>query len=125
MSKTVKIILSVIIAVMVISAGYVFSMSKRPDVKETFKIGAVLPLTGNVGFIGEGFRNAMLLAKEQLGDTKYNYEIIFEDDQHDPKLTAGAANKFISIDKVDAIVSLGDSTAPAVSPLATITLSSF
>ncbi len=103
-----------------ILAGLVFpGCEKKAEVKETFKIGAVLPLTGNLGFIGEGFRNAMLLAKEQLGDTKYNYEILFEDDQHDTKLTAGAANKFISIDNVDAIVSLGDSTAPVVSPLAT------
>ncbi|NOZ67745.1 MAG: ABC transporter substrate-binding protein [Deferribacteres bacterium] len=108
------------IAAAVILAGFIFAgCEKKAEVRETFKIGAVLPLTGNLGFIGEGFKNAMLLAREQLGDTKYNYEILFEDDQHDTKLTASAANKFISIDKVDAIVTLGDSTAPVVSPLAT------
>ncbi len=119
MRQTRKRFIGIIIAVIAVLAGYVFSGCQKSDVKETFKIGAILPLTGDLGFIGEGFKNAMLLAKEQLGDTKYNYKILFEDDQHDQKLTAGAANKFISIDKVDAIVSLGDSTAPVVSPLAT------
>ncbi len=117
MSKTTRIILSVVITAVVFFMGQVFSVSKAA-VKETFKIGVSTPLTGNVGFVGVGMKNAMLLAKEKLGNTKYNYEFIFEDSQFDPKVAASAANKLISIDKVDAIVTVGHG-GPIVSPLAT------
>ena len=74
---------------------------------EQIKIGVVVPMTGNLAFLGEGIRDAMLLAKQDLGSTQYAYELIFEDDQLDPKMTASAVNKLIGVNKVDAIVSFG------------------
>ena len=64
-------------------------------------------------------RDAALLASERLGDTKYNYELFFEDDQYNPKLTASAANKFINIEKVDALITCEASPGQVVKPLAT------
>ncbi|HDH10846.1 MAG TPA: ABC transporter substrate-binding protein [Nitrospirae bacterium] len=122
MKKTVKAIGGVIITVAVILSGYMFTGCEKSEMpaakKETVKIGMVLPLTGGIAFIGVGMRNAAILAKEHLGDTKYNYEILFEDDQYNPKLTASAANKFINVDKVDAIVSCEASPGQVVSALA-------
>ncbi len=117
MSKTVKVILGVIVFAMIVSAGYMFSMSKKPVVRETFKIGFIGPLTGDIGFLGEGMRNAMLIAKEELGDTKYNYEYIFEDTQNDPKIVVSAVEKLVSIDKVDAILTLGVNAGLVTSPI--------
>lgn len=88
------------------------------DDKPVFKIGVVYALTGDLAFLGEGMRDALLMAKEELGDTKFDYEFIFEDDQLNPKLTVGAAKKLVSIDKVDAIFSLGSDTGTVVSGLA-------
>ncbi|GBD96538.1 MAG TPA: amino acid ABC transporter substrate-binding protein [Nitrospirae bacterium] len=117
MSKTVKFIFCVIIAVVLVSAVYVFSMSKKPVIKDTFKIGMIAPLTGDAGFVGVGMKNALLMAMEQWGDGKYNYEFIFEDDQLDPKISASAAQKLINVDKVDAVVTVGH--APRITfPLA-------
>ncbi len=117
MNKRTKIIISLILAVVLVSAVYVFSMSKKPVIKDTFKIGMIAPLTGDAGFVGVGMKNAMLMAREQMGDAKYNYEFIFEDDQLDPKISASAAQKLINVDKVDAIVTVGH--APRITfPLA-------
>jgi len=114
MSKVFKIVLSLFIAIFFIAGEQVCAESGK---KATFIIGMVAPLTGDAGFVGEGVKNAMLLAKEKLGNTKYDYEFIFEDDRLDAKASAGAAQKLINVDKVDAIVTIG--VAPAiVSPLA-------
>ncbi len=115
MNKTLGIILGLIIAVSFIASGHVFA--ERKD-KATFIIGMDAPMTGDVGFVGVGMKNAMLLAKERLGDTKYNYELIFEDDRLDAKASASAAQKLINVDKADAIVTIGVG-GPIVNPLAT------
>ncbi len=114
MGKTLKIILAAAILITVIFTTNSFSAGK-----ETFKIGASWPLTGNLAFMGEGLKNAILLAKEQLKDPKYNYEIIFEDDQLNPTLTATTVNKLISIDKVDVVISQGSGPGHVTTPIAT------
>lgn len=120
MHKRSKIIISVFLAVILIAAGFVISDSFAGS-KETFKIGVVTPLTGPIGFIGEGVRDALVLAQEQLGDTKYKYELIFEDDANDQKLAASAANKLTSINHVDALLSLDSPSGNVVNPIATRT----
>lgn len=115
MNKTAKIILSLLIAAAFITGGQVFAAGGE---KATFIIGMDAPMTGDVGFVGVGMKNAMQLAKDRLGDTKYDYKFVFEDDRLDPKASASAANKLINIDKADAIVTIGVG-GPIVNPLAT------
>ncbi|HLD12444.1 MAG TPA: ABC transporter substrate-binding protein [Candidatus Nanoarchaeia archaeon] len=88
------------------------------DNKQTIKIGAVVPLTGGAAFLGEGTQKALTLAKEQLGNTQYNYEIIFEDDALDPKQSATAAQKLINVDGVDVLISISSGTGNIVAALA-------
>ncbi|NOZ69508.1 MAG: ABC transporter substrate-binding protein [Deferribacteres bacterium] len=118
MRQAVRIFAGMVAAAVIMSAGYVFSMSGKPEVKPTVKIGFSIPLTGDIGFIGEGMRDAAILAKEEMGETKYNYELLFEDDKLDPKIDATVGNKFISIDKVDVIVSAGGGSGGVLSRLA-------
>ncbi|MEW6602244.1 MAG: ABC transporter substrate-binding protein [Nitrospirota bacterium] len=107
---------SVALIASVLLAGYAYSMSDKP--KGTIKIGFSIPLTGDIAFIGEGMRDAAILAKEEMGKTKYNYELLFEDDKLDPKIDATVGNKFISIDKVDVMVSAGGGSGGVLSTLA-------
>lgn len=87
--------------------------------KPVVKIGATLPLTGDSAHLGESARDAMILAKESLPkNTKYDYELVFEDDGLEAKKTAAAANKLINIDKVDSIMSFSSGTGGVVSPMA-------
>ncbi len=87
--------------------------------KPVIKIGASLPLTGDSAHLGESARDAMIMAKENLPtDTKYVYELVFEDDGLEAKRAATAANKLISIDKVDAMMSFSSGTGGVISPIA-------
>lgn len=102
--KAVRIIISAFVVSAFLFSGSAFAESE----KEKFKIGMVVPLSGPVAYIGEAMKNSLILAKEHIGTTsRFDYELIFEDDQLDLKLDASIGNKFINIDKVDAIVTLG------------------
>ncbi|MDB5259264.1 MAG: Branched-chain amino acid transport system substrate-binding protein [Candidatus Taylorbacteria bacterium] len=114
MKQHLKIILSIIILIAI--AVLIARMPNKPPA--SIKIGVIVPLSGNVAFLGEGVRNAAMLAQSQLHDTRLKYELIFEDDGFDPKRTASAAQKLISIDKVDAIVTLASSAGNIVNPIA-------
>lgn len=91
--------------------------NNRPETA-TIKIGVAVPLTGNNAFAGEGIRNAINLAKDKLGKTKYKYEVIFEDTNTDPKSAATSAHKLIDIDKVDAIIDAYAPIGVTIAPLA-------
>ncbi|MEW6585517.1 MAG: ABC transporter substrate-binding protein [Nitrospirota bacterium] len=112
------------ICIIALSVSFLLSGCEKKtgtEEKLTFKIGETLPLTGKLGFMGESMKEALLMAKEEVekqGGLKFNYEVIFEDDQLDPKLTANTVNKLINIDKVDAVISLDSGGGNITSELA-------
>lgn len=75
--------------------------------KQTIKIGATFPLSGGAAEAGTVTRDAMEMTLENLQQKglKYNYEIIYEDNQLNPQKVAMTTNKLINMDKVDAIFS--------------------
>jgi ABC-type branched-subunit amino acid transport system substrate-binding protein len=117
----IKHIVGLIIIIALVIVGYLFISGNNKNATESIepiRIGFVGPLTGPLAFIGKGIQDAMLLANTKLTDTKYKYELIFEDDQLDPKKTVGAANKLINIDRVDVVVSVTSGSGNIVSPIA-------
>ncbi len=88
--------------------------------KPVVKIGAELPLSGEYARIGEANRQAILMALEkwQNKNTKYKYEVIFEDDQMVTSRAAMVANKFINVDKVKGIISTWGIVGPVVADVA-------
>ena len=113
-----KRIIQIVIAIIVIvGLGFIITtnISKSTE-KNVIKIGVAVPMTGNQAFVGEGIKDAVLLAQKNLKDTKYKYELVFEDVPVDPKIAASAAQKLINIDKVDAIIDayapIGNTIAP-------------
>lgn len=113
--KTVVLGLSVAILVIL---GFVYQSGKTDSSEDSIKIGVIGPFTGDLAFLGDGLRNAILVAEENLGSTRHKYEILFEDDRFDPKTTASAAQKLINIDKVDALISFSSGTGKVVTPIA-------
>jgi branched-chain amino acid transport system substrate-binding protein len=87
--------------------------------KETIKIGAILPLTGNLSAIGTGEKKGIELAYDSIKKLYPDKEIvvIFEDFKSDTKLAVSAANKLISTDKVQAIITSTTAASEAVSPI--------
>lgn len=88
--------------------------------KPVIKIGAELPLSGEYARIGHANQQAILMALEkwQNRNTKYKYEVIFEDDQMATSRAAMVANKFINVDKVKGIISTWGIVGPVVADVA-------
>lgn len=68
------------------------------------KIGVILPLTGNSAHLGERFQKTIKLFEQGRGITKHKYEIIVEDDGSVNRDTMLAAQRLISLNHVNAIV---------------------
>ncbi len=118
MTKTTKIVIGVAVVLIIIVGIWYLSSKKTvsPQEKATIKIGAILPLTGDEANLGQSAKNAILLAQSQLAqNTKYNYEVIFEDDAMDPTKTSTALNKLVNIDKIDAVMSFTSGPGNVVS----------
>ena len=121
-SNKIYIILAITVFVMFLIiklAGYTSSDSK------VIKIGVIIPLTGTQAFAGEGLKDALILAQEDIANQKklgksfkYDYKLIFEDVQLDPKLAISAANKLIDVDKVDVLLDAYAPIGNAVSSVA-------
>ncbi len=66
----------------------------------TIKIGVAGPLTGDQGAFGQELKNGAIIAVEEWnakgGVLGKKIEIIWGDDQHDPKQAVSVANKFVN-----------------------------
>jgi branched-chain amino acid transport system substrate-binding protein len=79
-----------------------------PTTKEPIKIGAILPLSGKNATYGNEIKNAIDLAIEEInnsgGINGRKIEVIYEDDQADPKVGVNAMQKLVNIDKVPVVL---------------------
>ncbi len=89
------------------------------NIKPTIKIGAILPLSGDLAIWGNSEKQGLLLAKENLPpELKNQYELVFEDSSNANKNIQHLAQKLISIDRVDAVITMFDPAANIVGPMA-------
>ena len=93
--------------------------TKHVDTKQAIKIGAILPLSGDLAVWGNSEKQGLILAQENLpADLKNKYELIIEDSSNANKNIQHIAQKLISVDKVDAIITMFDPAANIVGPMA-------
>jgi len=69
--------------------------------KEEISIGAILPLTGNVAYVGEDARNGMNLALEEIGNL---FTIIYEDSAGENQQAIAAFQKITQANNANIIV---------------------
>lgn len=104
-----KFILSLMIATALTACGDDnASKSAQTNAKPVIKIGVTMPLTGDGAYAGQSAKAALEMIAEDLSEKglKYDYRLIFEDNQMNAMKTANNINKLISVDKVDAIFSM-------------------
>lgn len=103
MIKSSKIILAfgIILALILI-----FQQNLHFDATgDALKIGAILPLTGDLAYVGQEMQRGMGLALQEADNP--NIKIIYEDDlTFDIKSSVNAANKLVNLDKVDVVFQL-------------------
>lgn len=97
-----------IILFAIVVIGYFILMPKQSKYeKEVIKIGAILPLSGDVAVYGKSLQNGMNLALEVFREENSEYKdilIIYEDSKADPKLAVSAFQKLSSIDNCKIIL---------------------
>ena len=86
---------------------------------ETIKIGAILPLTGDLSAIGEGERRGLLMAVDSVKarHPDHEFELIIEDFASETQNAVSAANKLLNVNDVDAIITSTTAASEAVSPV--------
>ncbi|MBI3260588.1 MAG: ABC transporter substrate-binding protein [Ignavibacteriae bacterium] len=82
------------------------------------KIGVILPLTGDLSFLGEEMRNGISLAVEDINSkNERKIEITMEDSKMDPKEGVSAVNKLTDVDGVKYVHAFGTPVISAVQPI--------
>lgn len=94
------------------------SLGRKSEIQErSLKIGAILPLTGDLAGLGEEAQRGMELARDDSKNPN-SIQIIYEDDQTlVPAAIVKAANKLIIIDTVDAALLLTVQEIKPTAPL--------
>lgn len=119
--KKIRVLSLVLAVLLVFSTGLVFSGCKSSS--DTIKIGAIMPMTGDVSLYGTGTVNSINIAIDEInkagGINGKKVELIFEDDENKPEKSVDAYNKLVTKDKVDVIIGcLTSKCSLAVAPLA-------
>src|SRR5437762_3402275 len=80
------------------------------------KIGVIVPTTGPYAMLGNSFVKTVQMARDDLGDTKYQYELVIRDSGPEPEKAKQVIRRVVNDDKVDAIVGgislIGQETKP-------------
>jgi branched-chain amino acid transport system substrate-binding protein len=117
MTKTTKIVIGIIIAI-IVTVVIILAMNNKNQKTGEIKIGAILPLTGDFSFIGEEARRGIQLAQEEAKVNGFNASILYEDDQSlDPTSGVNAANKLINQDKIQAGLTVLVEEAKPMAPI--------
>ena len=108
MEKLSKVLLvSLVIAIVGVTLSFYSCSEKAINEK---KVGLILPLSGDLAFVGEFMKNSIL-----LDSTNVTY--IIEDCQGETRLATMAANKLINTDKVSAVVTALSFLSESVNPI--------
>lgn len=117
----VKKLLSTALCLAMVSS--IFTGCGKAKEADVIKVGAVLPLTGDVATFGQSSKNALELLVEETnkkgGVLGKKVQIVYEDDQNTPANSANAGQKLINNDKVVALIgSVASKCSIALGPIA-------
>lgn len=120
MSKQNFIIIAALIVVLT-AAVFLANKQKNRNI-EPIKVGLIYPLSGPAANVGEVFRNAAMLAQEDLnqrdGILGRRIELVVEDGEADPNKSIAAFTKLTTIDQTPIILTTISRVALPLIPLA-------
>jgi branched-chain amino acid transport system substrate-binding protein len=118
-SRAIAIVGAVLLLVGI--TGYVLTQSVGNG--PSFKIGAVLPLTGSAAIWGKNAQQGIDLALKEIngsgGVKGQPIAVLYEDSQSEPKIATSAFQKLITIDRVPVVIGdIASSSVLAMAPIA-------
>lgn len=105
--------------IIIVGSGYIWykNQSTEAPIMGSFKIGSILPLTGDFAVLGQEIRRGAEIAVEEARAKGQDIEYISEDDQFSPLVMATAAQKLIQVDKVDVAITAIIQEAKPIAPI--------
>lgn len=79
---------------------------------DKIKVGVLMPLTGDMAFLGQSFANAMIMNADTSKVVLY-----IQDSKGEPKTAINVVNQLISTKHVDVVVSLMPSVSETINPI--------
>lgn len=121
MAKYQKQFLAII--VFIIGVTFFFTGVIPTLAQETaFRIGGTVPITGRLAHFGAWISRGAEMALDELGQKGWiggkKIEIIWEDNEYEPRRAISAFNKLVFMDKVNIFLSGGSPIVRALAPLA-------
>ena len=124
MKKRKTTIFSTLIIFISLSIIFIPGCSKgeKTEEQKVIKIGAILPLTGNLSFIGKLNKNGIDLAvkdiNEKSSEEEKQIQVIYEDSKSSSTDGVSAMNKLINIHNINVIIVSTTNIAAACAPIA-------
>ncbi len=112
--KLFEIIVIVLIIVLALSI-YNKKTSKIPPEKRAIKIGAILPLTGNLGFIGESQKKAISVL-ENIGEIRKRF-VVITDARSNKSISVNIANKLTEQENIEVVLTTTTGISRSVLPV--------
>lgn len=121
MKKKTIVVLLVVLAII---AGMTNWLSHKNSINrrdKTIRIGAVLPLTGNMAFLGETGKNGLTIAQDFINKKKLlkdkEIEFVFGDGMGIPTNSINALNYLMEVEKINIIFSIVSAVDIAFIPI--------
>jgi len=106
--------------ILLILSGFWFG--KKKEKLKVYKIGAILPLTGNVALFGQWHKQGFVIALDRIKKEKIlkgkEIKIIYGDSKNLAKEGVTLMNKFISVYKVPVVISAMSGVSKPLIPIA-------
>lgn len=67
-----------------------------------------MPLTGGLAHVGEDIRRGITLGQQDFSDEQLGFEVLYEDNRHEPKLAVTTATKLLQRDMSDVVAPLAE-----------------
>lgn len=116
-----KKIVNLLLFLILLTVSACEKKEETPVDKLVVKIGASLPLSGNMSMVGNAAYKALVAAISEANanpENKLHYQLIAEDDQMNVQMINNIAHKLIFTDKVNAIFAYFSAGVKVIAPLA-------
>ena len=99
--------------------AFLFAVDVTAQSKPPYKIGVILPLSGQTASLGHFLKNGVDLAYSELSsDLQKRISLFYEDDQFQSANSVSAFHRLLSTKSIDAALVLGSGTGNALAPIA-------
>lgn len=89
-----------------------FTACTNGSQSDKIKVGVLMPLTGDIAFLGQSFTNAILM---NVDTTKV--ELFIQDTQGEPKVAVNILNQMIATKNIDVAISLKPAVSESINPI--------